>query len=61
MRELVNREECQSFISHTICPTDLLHPSPAPRFQTFQIFLIYFQKCSSFITIKSFAQNIEFH
>jgi hypothetical protein len=28
------------FISHIISPTDLLHPSPAPYFKTFQVFLI---------------------
>jgi hypothetical protein len=26
-------------------PTDLLHPSPAPHFKTFQVFLIYCTKC----------------
>jgi hypothetical protein len=30
------------FISHTIGPTDLLHPSPTPHFKTFQVFLICF-------------------
>jgi hypothetical protein len=33
--------------SLTLCntfnfPTDLLHPSPAPQFITFKVFLIYF-------------------
>jgi len=28
------------FIFHTIDPTDFLHPSPAPHFKTFQMFLI---------------------
>ena len=32
------------FISHIIGPTDLLHPSPAPHFKTFQLFLIYYPK-----------------
>jgi len=27
-------------ISHTIGPNDLLHPSPAPHFKAFQLFLI---------------------
>jgi len=27
-----------------IGPTDLLHPSPAPHFKTFQVFLIYSPK-----------------
>jgi len=34
-----------------ISPTDLFHPSPAPHFRTFQVFLIYWPKCSSFSTI----------
>jgi len=32
-----------SSFSHMIGPTDLLHPSPAPHFKTFQIFLTYSQ------------------
>jgi hypothetical protein len=36
------------FISHTIGPIDLLHPSPAPHFKTFQVFLVLFTKCPSF-------------
>ena len=35
-------------ISYTICPTDLLYPSPAPHFKTFQVFLICFSKCPKF-------------
>jgi hypothetical protein len=31
-------------MSHAIGPSDLLHPSPAPHFKTFQVFLIYFPK-----------------
>jgi len=31
-------------IFHTIGPADL-HPSPAPHFRNFQVFLIYFPKC----------------
>jgi len=34
------------FISHMTGPTDFLHPSSAPYFKTFQVFLIYFTKCS---------------
>ena len=30
------------FISHTISPTDLLQPSPAPNFRTSPVFLFYF-------------------
>jgi hypothetical protein len=33
------------FISHAIGPTDNLHPSPAPHFKTFQVFVICF--CTS--------------
>jgi len=45
------------FTSHTIAPSDHLHPSPAPRFITFHVFLVYFptrlnfsiiQNCSKF-------------
>ena len=43
------------FISHTIGPTDLQHPSPAPHFKTSQVFLIYFPKCPSFSTPQSYA------
>jgi hypothetical protein len=31
-----------------ISPTELLHPSPAPHFKTFQVFLIYGPKRPSF-------------
>jgi hypothetical protein len=34
-----------------ISPTDLFHPSPAPHFKTFQVFLIYCPKRPSFSTI----------
>ena len=34
------------FISHMICPTGLLHPSNAPHFKTFKLFLIYFLRSS---------------
>ena len=44
-----------TLISHTIGPADLLHPSSAPRFKTFQAFLIYFMKCPSFSKIQSSA------
>jgi hypothetical protein len=32
-----------------ISPTDLFHPSPAPHFKTFQMFLIYWKvlKCGA--------------
>jgi hypothetical protein len=49
---------CNTFsISHTIGLT-VLHPSPAPHFKTFRVFLIYFPKCPSFSTIQSYAPNI---
>jgi len=41
------------FISHTIGPTDILYPTPAPDLKTFKAFLIYFLKCSSFSTIQT--------
>jgi hypothetical protein len=47
-------------ISHMIGPTDLLHPSPAPHYKTFQVFLIYFPKCPSFSTIQCYAANAAF-
>jgi len=37
---------------------DLLHPSPAPHFKTFQVFLIYCPKRPSFTTIWSYAPNV---
>ena len=36
---------------YMIFPTDLFHPSPAPHFKTFQVFLIYCPKRPSFSTI----------
>ena len=43
------------FISYTIGPTDLLHPSRAPNFKTFHGFLIYFPNCQVFSTIQSYV------
>ena len=43
------------FISHTIIPTDLFHPLPAPHFRTFQVFLIYCPKRPSYSNILSYA------
>ena len=45
------------FVSHSIGPTDLF-PSPAPRFKTCQVFLIYFPKCPIFNTIQFYAPNV---
>jgi len=44
-----------------IGPTDLLHPSPAPHFKTFRVFLIYCPKHPSFSTIQSHAPNVAFY
>ena len=41
--------------SHTINPTNLLHPSPAPHFKTIKAFLIYFPKYSSLSTTQSYT------
>jgi hypothetical protein len=41
-----------------IYPTDLLHPSPAPHFKTFKVFLICFSKCPSFSTIQSYTPTV---
>ena len=41
-----------------IDPTDLLHPSPAPHFKTFQEFLIYWPKRPSFSTVQIYAPNV---
>ena len=48
---------CNNLISHTIRPTDLLHPSPASPSRTFKEMLIYFPKCQIFITVSSYARN----
>ena len=53
---------CNNFlISHTIGPTDLLHPSPVSHFKTFQAFLIYFPKCPSFSTTQCYALSVALH
>jgi hypothetical protein len=44
-------------ISHTIGPTDPLHPSPAPEFKPLQLFPIYCPKCPSFSTIQNHTPN----
>ena len=43
-----------------IGPTDLFHPSPAPHFKTFQVFLICSPKRPSFSTIKAMFQMQHF-
>ena len=43
-----------------ISPTDLLHPSPAPHFKTFQVFLICCPKHPSFSAIQNHAPNVAF-
>ena len=47
--------------THMIGPTDLLHPSPAPRFKTLEAFLICCPEHPSFSTIQSHAPNVAFH
>ena len=44
-----------------IGPNDLFHPSPAPHFKTFQVFLICCPKRSSFSTVQSNAPNVAFY
>ena len=44
---------CLLSISHTIYPTSVLQPSPAPRFKTFLLLLIYSPVCSSSSTVQS--------
>ena len=41
-----------------IGPNDLLHPSPAPHFKTFQVFLLCCPKRPSFSTIQRHAPNL---
>ena len=52
----------QYFVFHTICLSvclsDVSHPSPAPHFRTFPVFLIYFPKCPSFSTIQNDALSV---
>jgi hypothetical protein len=45
------------FIFHTIEPADL-HPSPAPHFKMFKVFLFYFPNCWSFNTIQIRIPNV---
>jgi hypothetical protein len=42
-----------------IGPTDLLHPSPAPHFKTFQLFLIYCPKCPSMMQYINFSMPMQ--
>ena len=44
-----------SSFPYTIGPPDLLQPSPATHFKTFQVFLLYFQNCPSVSTIHCYA------
>jgi hypothetical protein len=48
------------FSSHTISPNDA-HPSPASRYKTFKVFLIYFLKRQNSSTIQSYAKRVAFH
>ena len=47
------------FISHKIGQADMLHPSPALDFKTFQVFLNYFPMCPNFNTTQIAVPNIE--
>jgi hypothetical protein len=40
-------------------PTDLLYPSPAQHFNTFQVFVMYFPMCPSFSTTQSHAPKVD--
>jgi hypothetical protein len=44
-----------------IGPTDLFHPSPAPHFKTFQLFLIYCPQRQVSAPYKSYAPNVPLH
>jgi hypothetical protein len=47
----------QSFILHTIGPTDLFHPSSVPHFKIFKLFLICLPEYARFSTIRSYAPH----
>jgi hypothetical protein len=49
------------FTFHTISTTDLLQPSPALNFKTFQELPIYSLKCRSFSTTQSYSPNLALH
>ena len=50
---------CHYFlIFHTIGLNDLVYPSPAPHFKTFNLFMLYFPKCTSSITVQSYVSNV---
>jgi hypothetical protein len=44
-----------------IYPTDVVHPSPAPHFKPFQVFLICCPKRPMFSTTQSQAPNVTFY
>ena len=46
---------------HMNGPTDLLHPSPAPHFKTFKVFVISSSMCPSFSTKQYYATEVEYH
>ena len=59
--------ECRRVLSSTLCnassfftrwSTDPFHPSPAPSFKHFQIFLITFPKCPTFSTTQSYDWDL---
>jgi hypothetical protein len=59
---------CRMFlVSLTVCNISsfltwsvhlILHPSPAPHFESLEVFLIYFLKCRSFSTVQTYVPNV---
>jgi len=45
------------FIFQTIGLNDLVHPSRALHFKTFNLFMIYFPNCTRFVTLRSYVPN----
>jgi hypothetical protein len=48
-------------IFHTTGPTDLLHPSTAPHFKTFKVFVISLSTYPSFGTKQCYAKQVAYH
>ena len=52
---------CRIFLSSlTLCNTGLLHLSPKPRLETFQVYLFYIPKCPVLNIIKNINQIYHF-
>ena len=43
---------CNTYLIFSCIRRSDLHPSPAPHFETFKVFLIYFAKCPCFTIIQ---------